>query len=54
MKPSYEQIASDFSLWGEYVDPQGLDSLSKFESMSTAEKIEFQVKCFGPEEADEG
>lgn len=51
--PTYEEIAKSFELWIQYVDPSGNDTFQDFESKSVEEKIAFQVKCFGPEEAAE-
>lgn len=48
-KYTYEQIASDFRLWGEYVDPNGMDSESTFNERSMEEKIAFIRNCFGEE-----
>lgn len=48
---TYAEIASDFTLWGEYVDTMGLDTRSKFDAQTVDEKIEFIAKCFGPNPA---
>jgi hypothetical protein len=48
---TYQQIAENFSLWSEYVDPSGLHSQEDFDAMTLEEKIDFQVKCFGAQEA---
>ena len=47
---TYKEIANEYRLWEEYIDPSGLDSEAKFNSMSEAEKIAFIEKCCGPEE----
>jgi hypothetical protein len=51
MKPKYsnEEIASNYSLWLEYVDPDGLTSEAEFNAQSLEEKIVFIVACFGNE-----
>ena len=46
---TYEQIANDFSLWGEYVDQLATMSEDDFNAMTTAEKIEMQIELFGSE-----
>jgi hypothetical protein len=48
---SYADIAASFPLWQEYVDPSGLTTEEEFDAMTIDEKIEFQVKCFGAQEA---
>lgn len=54
INPTREQIASDFSLWMEYVDPSGIDTEESFDAMSIERKIEIQNECFGPEENERG
>lgn len=46
---SYSEIANNYALWMEYVDPSGLDSEESFNAKSEQEKIEFMARCFGPE-----
>jgi hypothetical protein len=46
---TYKQIAENFALWREYVDPSGLHTQEDFDSMTLQEKIDFQINCFGPE-----
>lgn len=48
---TYEQIANDFALWMEYVDPNATMTEEEFEAMSVEQKIALQVECFGPETA---
>lgn len=50
MKPTYNEIASSFSLWSEYCDPDGHYSEEDFNTESTSEKISVLVECFGEEE----
>lgn len=47
--PSRVDIASDFDLWGQYMDPQGLDSREDFERLTLAEKLESMTRCYGGE-----
>jgi hypothetical protein len=49
-KPTNSQIANNYILWAEYVDPSGLTSEAEFDAMTEAEKMEFIEKCFGPED----
>jgi hypothetical protein len=49
---TYQEIAESFVLWGEYVDPSGIDTEEAFDAMTTDEKIAFQEKCFGSEEPE--
>jgi hypothetical protein len=38
-KISCSQIANDYDLWGQYVDPQGTMSEVEFDAMSEASKL---------------
>ena len=38
--PTRTEIARDFTLWGEYVDPDATEE--EFDKMSIEEKVEFQ------------
>jgi hypothetical protein len=49
MEYTYEQIASDFGLWGTYVDPMGLDTEEAFNAISLSDKIGIIAYCFGEE-----
>lgn len=51
---TYREIAEDFGLWSEYVDPMGTTSEDEFEQMSIEEKIKIQIDCFGEEEKNNG
>ncbi|WP_167595299.1 hypothetical protein [Chromobacterium subtsugae] len=46
---TYEQIASDFQLWGEYFDTAAEMTEEEFNAMSTEDKVALQVQAFGPE-----
>lgn len=48
---SYSEIANNYALWAEYVDPSGIDTEESFNAKTLEEKIDFMVRCFGPEEA---
>lgn len=48
---SYEEIAQDFRLWGEYVDTDATMTEEEFEAMTVEQKIALQVEAFGPEAA---
>ena len=40
--PTRTEIACDFALWGEYVDPDGHTTEEEFDAMSVEEKVAFQ------------
>lgn len=48
---TYEEIAKNWSLWIEYVDPNGEMTKEEFDALSVEEKIEIQVAAFGPEKS---
>ena len=50
---SYEEIAKDYELWGEYVDPQATMTESEFDEMPDDEKVKMQEDMFGKEETTE-
>lgn len=49
---TYEEIASDFKLWGEYVDPDGVDSEEEFNRMTLEQRVEIIDTCFWYEAQD--
>lgn len=49
---TYAELASEYDLWMEYVDPSGLDSEEAFEAMSMETKLKLIEGCFGPEVAE--
>ena len=51
-KPTYEQIAKSYDLWGDYVDPHATMSKETFDALSTEVKVQMQIDMFGPEEED--
>lgn len=44
------EMASDYELWVEYVDPAGIVSEKQFNAMSVAERIAMIEEVFGKEE----
>lgn len=50
---TYEQIAQNFGLWGEYVDPHAEMTEEEFDGLSIEEKISLQTEMFGPDETSE-
>ncbi|MCO7643667.1 hypothetical protein NJI34_43695 [Pseudomonas sp. S 311-6] len=46
---TYEQIANDFHLWGEYVDPDAAMTEDEFNALTVEQKVALQVEAFGPE-----
>lgn len=38
-------IASDYELWGEFVDPSGIDSREEFEQRGFEGNMEFMRQC---------
>ena len=50
---SYEQIAQDYELWAEYVDPNATMTEEEFDELSTEEKVKMQEQMFGKEEVQQ-
>lgn len=48
---TYTQIAENFQLWGEFMDPNGEMTEDEFDALSTEKKVQLQVEAFGQEEA---
>lgn len=46
MKHSTTEISGNFSLWQEFVDPDGTMSESEFDAMSVRDKNLHQRACF--------
>jgi hypothetical protein len=40
------EIAENYHLWAEYVDPLGLDDKKAFDAMTTEKKLEIMEDCF--------
>jgi hypothetical protein len=47
--PTYEEIASDFNLWQEYIDPDATMTRLEFNDMNYDERKTFIADNFGPE-----
>jgi hypothetical protein len=47
--PTYDQQASSFDLWQEYVDPEGTTTREQFDAMSHADRVDLIIETFGPE-----
>lgn len=48
---TYAQIASDYSLWLELVDIDGIMSRETFDATSVSALIDVMIEMFGEEEA---
>ena len=49
--PSYEEQATSYELWQEYVDPDGLTTRTEFDDLTVEAKLAMIVEAFGPESA---
>lgn len=49
MRHTYNETASDFRLWQEFVDPDATMTESEFDAMTVDEKVALQIEAFGPE-----
>lgn len=47
---TYAEIANNWNLWIEYVDPDGNMAREEFDAMTTEQKIALQVEAFGAED----
>ena len=47
---TYAEIAADWFLWIEYVDPDGTMSRDEFDALTIEQKVALQVEAFGAEE----
>ena len=52
-EPTYAQIASDWNLWAEYVDPDATMTEAGFDALTISEKVAIQTDCFGAEACPE-
>ena len=50
---TYEQVAENYELWSEYVDPDATMTKEEFDNLSTEEKVEMQEDMFGKEDSNE-
>jgi hypothetical protein len=46
---TYAEIASNYRLWMEYVDPSGIDTPEAWEAMEMERRLEIIAACFGEE-----
>ncbi len=51
---TYKEIASDYELFGTYVDPDRTIEEDEFDAMSLEEVVKLIEECCGPEEAVNG
>lgn len=51
--PTNYEIANDYGLWGEYVDPQATMSEEQFYALSVSERLAMITECFGAEEDED-
>ena len=51
MNATYEQCATDWTLWTQYVDTDATMTREEFDALSVEAKIAMQVEAFGPEES---
>lgn len=49
MTHTYEDIATNWNLWTEHVDPDGEMSREEFDESAVEEKVQILNDCFGPE-----
>ncbi len=47
---TYAEIANNWALWIECVDPVVSMTLEEFDAMTTEQKIDLQVEAFGSED----
>ncbi len=47
---TYAEIANSWSLWIEYVDPDGNMTREEFDAMTTEQKVSLQAESFGTED----
>ena len=53
MTTTYEQIARDWNLWCEAVNPSGAMTREEFDAMTIPERVAFIVGCFGEQQTEE-
>lgn len=49
---TYYQIATDWKLWTEYVDPHATMTRQDFDDMTVEEKVAMQVYLYGQEKTE--
>ena len=52
-EPTYAQIANNWDLWDEYVDPAATMTEAGFDALTISEKVAIQTDCFGAEACPE-
>lgn len=50
---SYDELASSFELWQEYVDPDATTSEEEFGAMGYEGRMKLLVETYGPEDDQE-
>lgn len=50
---TYAEIASDWSLWNEFVNTDAAMTRDEFDALTTEQKVELQIEAFGAEVAAE-
>lgn len=50
---TYAEVANDYELWGEYVDPDATMTEEEFDNLSEEEKVAMQVEMFGKEKSSD-
>lgn len=50
---TYAEIAANWNLWIEFVDPNATMTREEFEALTVEQKIAMQADAFGPEQAAE-
>jgi len=51
--PTYNEQASSFALWQEYVDPDATMSKAEFDAMGYDGRMTLLVETYGPEDDQE-
>lgn len=46
---TYAELAADYRLWMEYIDPSGIDTPEAWEAMPIERRVEIITGCFGEE-----
>lgn len=52
-QPTYENTATNWELWCEYVDTGATMTQEQFNAMTTEEKVKTQIEIWGPEVAED-
>lgn len=46
---TYAELAADYRLWMEYIDPSGIDTPEAWDAMPIERRVEIITGCFGEE-----